>query len=114
MGVVIYLAPGSPLIAALTDDPNRKYLNVNIKRTSKNKILLLPEHPTLPDSTVIAITKYMYCDMDEPPPAHIALHDIMTYYDYYDISPTTEEALFRHLDSDDPQITIILTSNTHV
>ena len=111
MVVLTYLAPGSPLIDALTNDSNCKYLKIDIKRPSGNKTLLLPEHPTLPDLSVVAITKSIYYDTDLPPHTHIPLHSIMKYYDYYNISPRSEDLLFHHLDSENPQVVIFLTSN---
>ena len=66
MATLLYLSSGNPLLEALTDDKSStKYIKINIKRPSGDKTLLLPRHPTLPEVTVIAVTKSIYNDTDQ-------------------------------------------------
>lgn len=108
MATLLYLSSGNPILNALTDDKDsNKYIKINIKRPSGDKQLLLPRHPTLPEVTVVAVTKSIYNDTDQQTRnlrAPHALHTILEYYDHYNLPEASEYALARHLNSEDPQV----------
>ena len=107
MAALLYLAPGNPLLQALTDDTSiTKHIRIDINRPSGDKTVILPQHPTLPEVTVIAVTKSIYDNNEETRTlrAPHSLKTILEYYDYYSLPEASEYALARYLNSEDPQV----------